>query len=268
MEQTIPVSTLTTLCRRWVAEAHGLRVAARDKTLAHHDHDGTRASFIGRADELEIDAVALARTLGAGQCPGRAGSACGVALIPGDTLCIWCKAERPRLRLAPNPTDFYAMVKAFHNKFGVAAPDTPTDPPPATRVLRLDLILEELQELATSMGAPGILLNMMREARIWLQHPEIAPWDASGIMPAIADALADLAYVTIGAAVTYGIDLRPVFAAVHAANMAKTGGAIRDDGKILKPAGWRPPDVASVLRAQGWQPPAGALADGTIIEEQ
>lgn len=49
-----------------------------------------------------------------------------------------------------------------------------------------------------------------------------------------------------------GIDLGPVFEEVHRANMAKVGGPTRADGKILKPEGWTPPDVAGVLRRQGW----------------
>lgn len=50
-----------------------------------------------------------------------------------------------------------------------------------------------------------------------------------------------------------GIDLRPVWSEVHAANMRKTTGPVREDGKRLKPEGWQPPDIAGVLRAQGWQ---------------
>jgi hypothetical protein len=28
----------------------------------------------------------------------------------------------------------------------------------------------------------------------------------------------------------------------------------RADGKILKPEGWKPPDIEGELRAQGWEP--------------
>jgi len=47
-----------------------------------------------------------------------------------------------------------------------------------------------------------------------------------------------------------GIDLTGFFAEVHRANMDKIGGERRPDGKRLKPAGWRAPDLAGVLAAQ------------------
>jgi hypothetical protein len=32
------------------------------------------------------------------------------------------------------------------------------------------------------------------------------------------------------------------------------GRAIGPDGKPVKPADWKPPDIEGVLRAQGWKP--------------
>lgn len=71
-----------------------------------------------------------------------------------------------------------------------------------------------------------------------------------GDLPGVADGLADLIYVSLHAAISYGIDLRPVWDAVQVANMAKEGGPTREDGKILKPEGWQPPDVAGILARQ------------------
>jgi len=67
-------------------------------------------------------------------------------------------------------------------------------------------------------------------------------------LPEIADALADLIYVTLGTAITYGIDLRPVWDEVQRANMAKVGGPKREDGKQLKPEGWEPPNIKKALQ--------------------
>ncbi|MFO8059584.1 MAG: hypothetical protein R6U70_02880, partial [Bacillota bacterium] len=92
-------------------------------------------------------------------------------------------------------------------------------------VLRLRLIREELSELEKSIDGQDIV--------------------------DVADALADLLYVTYGTAIAFGIDIRPVFKEVHRANMTKEGGKVRADGKILKPEGWKPPRIEDVLCRQG-----------------
>ena len=70
----------------------------------------------------------------------------------------------------------------------------------------------------------------------------------SGSMDKVADAYADLIYYAIGGALAHGIDLRPVWDAVHEANMKKTAGPKREDGKQLKPEGWEPPNIWSALQ--------------------
>lgn len=121
--------------------------------------------------------------------------------------------------------DWFADVLEFHRKFRPhligKEPHTLLG---ADKSFRLDLIWEEWQELLASLNSSDV--------------------------PATADALADLIYVTIGLAVTAGIDLRPVWAAVHAANMRKVLSPSRPDGKVLKPEGWTPPDVAGILALQ------------------
>lgn len=67
----------------------------------------------------------------------------------------------------------------------------------------------------------------------------------------LADGIVDSIVVLVGTAVTYGIDIRPVWDEIHKTNMAKKDGAIREDGKRLKPDGWIAPDVKSILIEQG-----------------
>ena len=98
-------------------------------------------------------------------------------------------------------------------------------------------------------------------------------------MEGVADGLADLVYVVAGTALALGIPLDKVWDEVQRSNMSKfpecdiCGGsgqlqdldntvsldcpecsgaglvALRDDhGKIIKPDGWTPPDIASVLQ--------------------
>lgn len=124
-------------------------------------------------------------------------------------------------------TDWQEDVAEFMRGMGQEVRTVPIgeviDIPVAEERLRVDLIQEELDEF---MAAESIT--------------------------EIADAIADILYVTVGAACTYGITLQPIWDEVHRSNMAKTGGPIREDGKKLKPDGWTPPDIEKCLREQGW----------------
>ena len=66
----------------------------------------------------------------------------------------------------------------------------------------------------------------------------------------IADGIADSIVVLLGTAVSYGIDIRPVWEEVHKTNMTKKGGPVREDGKRLKPPNWQPPDIKSIIDEQ------------------
>jgi len=65
--------------------------------------------------------------------------------------------------------------------------------------------------------------------------------------PELVDGLLDMLYVIYGWSVELGIDLEPLWEAVHEANMKKGPGPMREDGKKLKPEGWTPPDIAGLL---------------------
>lgn len=80
-------------------------------------------------------------------------------------------------------------------------------------------------------------------------------------MIGVADGIVDSIYVLIGLGHELGLPLVALWEEVQRSNMAKAvlqpdGSyrvARRADGKILKPEGWTPPDIASVLRAHGWK---------------
>lgn len=69
----------------------------------------------------------------------------------------------------------------------------------------------------------------------------------------IADGVADVIVVTLGAAAAYGIPIEDVWNEVIKTNLAKIGGP-KDPitGKHLKPPGWKPPDIKRILRNHGW----------------
>lgn len=79
--------------------------------------------------------------------------------------------------------------------------------------------------------------------------------DLSGV----ADALVDLVYVALGTAHFYGIPFDEVFAEIQRANMSKERADGVNDPRskrgsafdVVKPAGWRPPDIAGIIKRAG-----------------
>src|SRR5918999_1525912 len=118
--------------------------------------------------------------------------------------------------------DPFEAVLEFHRAFGVSVGASPSLPTNEIAALRRTLMEEELAETKEAMTA--------------------------GDLVAISDGLADLLYVVYGTAISYGIDIRPIFEEVHRSNMTKVGGRIRADGKVLKPEGWEPPSLEPILR--------------------
>lgn len=110
-----------------------------------------------------------------------------------------------------------------------------------------DFIEKFAQPIDQPLHTDGGHLKAMRMLLIAEETEELADALFRNDRADVADALADLIYVAIGAAITFGIDLRPVWQAVQATNMAKEGGGVREDGKILKPEGWQPPDIDLAL---------------------
>lgn len=68
----------------------------------------------------------------------------------------------------------------------------------------------------------------------------------------VADGIGDSIYVLCQLARSMGIPLDSVFLCIHHSNMTKveSDGKVRrrEDGKILKPVGWEPPDILNLLR--------------------
>jgi predicted HAD superfamily Cof-like phosphohydrolase len=123
--------------------------------------------------------------------------------------------------------NFYTDVKEFHQAFGQRVGETPELPSKEERDLRKNLLAEEYTEYVVAEYKDDLI--------------------------EIADALADIIYITCGTAVSYGIPLDKLFAEVHRSNMAKLvdGKVIRrSDGKVQKPEGWTPPNVKRVLYSE------------------
>lgn len=132
-------------------------------------------------------------------------------------------------------------VTRFHRVFGQPVLDKPTVPNSERVELRADLLAEEFVETMAGLGYDVKVRGM--------RAPQVNP-----DMVKLADGLADLVYVAIGCALEFGIPLDRVWAEVHRSNMAKAGpdGVVkyREDGKVLKPDTWTPPDIAGVLASK------------------
>ena len=140
------------------------------------------------------------------------------------------------------------QVLEFHQKLGVVGDlSRPGEQAPDIKRLRAHLVTEEFFEFLTALGMPAT--DAQRDIiRHTIDHVEMGSTD----LPALADALADIDYVVEGTRIAFGIDGDPIAEEVHRANMTKLGGPRREDGKILKPDGWEPPDIEECLYEQGW----------------
>lgn len=119
----------------------------------------------------------------------------------------------------------FEMVRDFHTAFGQRVGTKPELPDYQERELRMRLMKEEVNEYNKAEDNSD-LTNLAVE-------------------------LADIIYIACGTAVSYGIPLDDVFNAIHQANMNKLidGKVIRrEDGKIKKPEGWQPADIAGILK--------------------
>lgn len=126
-----------------------------------------------------------------------------------------------------------SQVTDFHHKVNqhvgdIRKPDFSVD-----RSLRVTLIEEEVEELKLALrGFDKFGVRLTSEQQV----------------VAVADALGDISYVTVGAAVTWGIPLGEVFDEIHRSNMTKKAENRRADGKVLKDVDYEAPDVAWAIR--------------------
>jgi len=107
-----------------------------------------------------------------------------------------------------------------------------------------------LDNFTTHPHLPDQRLKNLRARLIEEEVGETLRAMTEGNLVGIADGIADSIVVLLGTAVTYGIDMRPIWNAVHETNMAKKGGSIRPDGKKLKPEGWTHPDIERLIKEQ------------------
>lgn len=122
------------------------------------------------------------------------------------------------------------MVTEFHVKYGhLISTEPTTEIPVVVKQLRMSLIKEECEELISK----GIEKNNLVE---------------------IADGIADLVYVVVGTAISYGIPFDRVFQEVHRSNMTKTPvkaqGGNKYGTKTPKGPDFLAPDIESIFAGE------------------
>ena len=116
-------------------------------------------------------------------------------------------------------------VKLFMKTFGQEIKDKPSFPSEKITRLRYSLIKEELDELKEAIDK-----NNLKE---------------------VADALADILYVTYGAGHAFGINLDACFTEVQSSNMSKLGKdgkpIYNEHGKVLKGPKYFKPNLSKFV---------------------
>jgi predicted HAD superfamily Cof-like phosphohydrolase len=144
------------------------------------------------------------------------------------------------------------QVREFHRVFDSPTADKPTVPTDERVRFRLRILAEEFVELLEASLAVD-RIDLVEVTHGLSQVIDDMPVRVDLIE--VADALADIDYLSEGMRLEFGIDGDPVANEIHRSNLAKVcpDGTVhrRDDGKILKPDGWTPPDIDGVLAKQG-----------------
>jgi predicted HAD superfamily Cof-like phosphohydrolase len=151
-------------------------------------------------------------------------------------------------------------VKEFSEGAKGKQPDRPTSPLSRSRVefivsMVCSEMVELLQTVTTSEEDPvRIIKNLCGKDynRSYVKPPDN---DVVGLIAEQADAMVDAAYYMYDTATGMGVNLDGVFNIVQAANMAKrdvNGKFIirASDGKIIKPEGWKEPDIRGEISRQ------------------
>jgi predicted HAD superfamily Cof-like phosphohydrolase len=119
----------------------------------------------------------------------------------------------------------FNKVGTFMKTFGQEVKNKPSFSTDKINKLRIDLIVEELEELKEAMNNKDLL--------------------------EVADALTDILYVAYGAGHAFGIDLDKCFDEVQNSNMSKLGEdgnpIYNESGKVMKGPKYFKPDLSKFI---------------------
>ncbi len=154
-------------------------------------------------------------------------------------------------------TSHQKRIESFMRKAKQELPGSPTVPSREVLQLRAKLILEEALETIHALGCTAY--SDVDGVPVYFGQDESNSLDIEGAtqppnLAEIADGCADISVVTIGTLSACGIQDKALLEETDRNNLAKfgPGHVIREDGKLVKPPGHRPPDIERVLRGQGY----------------
>lgn len=151
----------------------------------------------------------------------------------------------------------YELVKEFHETYNHPVKEAPELPSPDRLKLRLNLILEEANELIRAVAGENENHKYLMAAAMRVSNAKDLVSQApdyefqEGDLLEIAKELTDGSYVQQGMGLECGINLDSTMIEVHDSNMSKLG----EDGKpiynemnkVIKGPNYRLPDMEKVL---------------------
>lgn len=141
------------------------------------------------------------------------------------------------------------QVEAFMLRGGQQVPLVPTEPSKEIRELRAKLILEEAIE---TVGALGFHIQVPNpQLSLLIDDVEFTELKRGFDLTEVIDGCCDISVVTIGTLSACGVPDLPFLSLVDKNNLLKfgPGSSIREDGKIMKPPGHKPPDIKGLLES-------------------
>ena len=151
-------------------------------------------------------------------------------------------------------------VNKFTEAVGIELPDKPKFMTREEVIFCIRMVFSEMHELANTVAnSQEDGMEIMEESFKTYDKDKYEDLPLVERVAEQSDAMVDAYYYMLNVAGRNGHNLSKMFDVVHAANMAKidpvTGKCLRreSDGKILKPEGWKEPDVTGVIRSLGYQ---------------
>jgi len=150
---------------------------------------------------------------------------------------------------------------------GQDCPDTPVRMNKDQVMFIIRMVMSEMCELACTVTETDAerdeLMQQALDTRDKCNKLKATYKTEVDLVAAQFDALVDSWYYSLNTAAKHGANLSTIFDVVHGANMAKrdpaTGKFLKreSDGKIIKPKGWKSPDVEGEVKRQmeqgSWQ---------------